>query len=42
MLWVGVRGRPLYVVHEYLLKNYLANLDQIWYVASVGWEDKKL
>ena len=25
-----------------LSKNYLANRNQIWYVASVGYENKKL
>ena len=33
LLWVGVRR---------LLKNYWANLYQIWYVASLGEVDQKL
>ena len=37
LLWAGVRRRPSCVVRLHLLpKNYWANLNQIWYVASVG------
>ena len=31
-----------YFLKNLLLKNYWANLNQIWYVASVEQEDKKL
>ena len=40
LLWVYVRRRPLCVKH--LINNYIANLNQIWYDASLGYGDKKL
>ena len=43
LLWASVVRRSSCVVCEhFLLKNYLANLDQIWCIASVGLGDKKL
>ena len=40
LLLVGVCLRPLWV--NTLLKNYWSNLNQFWYVASVGLGNKKL
>ena len=37
LLWVGVRRHSSCVVRQHLLfKYYWANLNQTWYVASVG------